>query len=91
VRIWRASCCFEINEIGLPCGTEFLDMITPQYIADLIAWGAIGARTTESAGAPRAGLRPVVPGRLQERHRRQPAHRRRRDQGGAVRRTTSCR
>jgi 3-deoxy-7-phosphoheptulonate synthase len=38
----------EINEIGVPCGTEFLDLITPQYIADLIAWGAIGARTTES-------------------------------------------
>ncbi len=39
---------WEINELGLPAGTEFLDMITPQYIADLIAWGAIGARTTES-------------------------------------------
>ena len=39
---------WEVNEIGLPAGTEFLDMITPQYIADLIAWGAIGARTTES-------------------------------------------
>jgi 3-deoxy-7-phosphoheptulonate synthase len=38
----------EINEMGMPAGTEFLDMITPQYIADLIAWGAIGARTTES-------------------------------------------
>jgi 3-deoxy-7-phosphoheptulonate synthase len=38
----------EINELGLPCGTEFLDLISPQYIADLIAWGAIGARTTES-------------------------------------------
>ncbi len=38
----------EINEIGLPCATEFLDTITPQYTADLIAWGAIGARTTES-------------------------------------------
>ncbi len=38
----------EINELGLPCGTEFLDTITPQYTADLIAWGAIGARTTES-------------------------------------------
>lgn len=37
-----------INDMGLPAGTEFLDMITPQYIADLIAWGAIGARTTES-------------------------------------------
>jgi 3-deoxy-7-phosphoheptulonate synthase len=38
----------EINELGLPCATEFLDLISPQYIADLIAWGAIGARTTES-------------------------------------------
>jgi len=37
-----------INALGLPAGTEFLDMITPQYIADLISWGAIGARTTES-------------------------------------------
>ncbi len=38
----------EINELGMPCATEFLDTITPQYTADLIAWGAIGARTTES-------------------------------------------
>jgi 3-deoxy-7-phosphoheptulonate synthase len=38
----------DINELGLPAGTEFLDMITPQYVADLISWGAIGARTTES-------------------------------------------
>jgi 3-deoxy-7-phosphoheptulonate synthase len=38
----------QLNELGLPCGTEFLDLISPQYIADLIAWGAIGARTTES-------------------------------------------
>lgn len=37
-----------INEIGLPAACEYLDMITPQYIADLVAWGAIGARTTES-------------------------------------------
>src|SRR5690606_35520878 len=37
-----------INELGVPAGSEFLDMITPQYIADLISWGAIGARTTES-------------------------------------------
>ena len=37
-----------INEMGLPAGTEMLDPITPQYIADLIAWGSIGARTTES-------------------------------------------
>lgn len=38
----------EINQIGVPASTEFLDMITPQYYADLISWGAIGARTTES-------------------------------------------
>jgi 3-deoxy-7-phosphoheptulonate synthase len=38
----------EVNELGLPAGTEFLDTITPQYTADLVAWGAIGARTTES-------------------------------------------
>ena len=38
----------EINAMGLPAGCEFLDMITPQYIADLVSWGAIGARTTES-------------------------------------------
>jgi 3-deoxy-7-phosphoheptulonate synthase len=38
----------DINQLGLPAGCEFLDMITPQYIADLVAWGAIGARTTES-------------------------------------------
>jgi 3-deoxy-7-phosphoheptulonate synthase len=39
---------WEINELGLPCATEFLDTIIPQYTADLISWGAIGARTTES-------------------------------------------
>ena len=38
----------EINEMGVPAGTEFLDAISPQYYADLISWGAIGARTTES-------------------------------------------
>jgi 3-deoxy-7-phosphoheptulonate synthase len=38
----------EVNESGLPAGCEFLDMITPQYVADLVSWGAIGARTTES-------------------------------------------
>ena len=38
----------EINELGLPAGCEYLDMITPQYIADMVSWGAIGARTTES-------------------------------------------
>ena len=38
----------DVAEIGLPAGTEFLDVISPQYIADLVSWGAIGARTTES-------------------------------------------
>ncbi len=38
----------DLANLGLPAGTEFLDTISPQYIADLIAWGAIGARTTES-------------------------------------------
>ncbi len=47
VRVAR-ELLLEINSLGLPAGCEFLDMITPQYIADLVAWGAIGARTTES-------------------------------------------
>jgi 3-deoxy-7-phosphoheptulonate synthase len=38
----------DINDLGVPAGTEFLDLITPQYVADLVSWGAIGARTTES-------------------------------------------
>ena len=37
-----------LNETGMPAGTEFLDIITPQYVNDLVSWGAIGARTTES-------------------------------------------
>lgn len=38
----------DLLDLGVPCGTEFLDTITPQFIADLVSWGAIGARTTES-------------------------------------------
>ncbi|GAB4114824.1 MAG: 3-deoxy-7-phosphoheptulonate synthase AroG [Rubrivivax sp.] len=38
----------DINRLGMPAGSEFLDVISPQYIGDLISWGAIGARTTES-------------------------------------------
>jgi len=38
----------DVNDMGVPAGTEYLDLITPQYVADLISWGAIGARTTES-------------------------------------------
>jgi 3-deoxy-7-phosphoheptulonate synthase len=40
----------DLAELGVPTGTEFLDLISPQYIADLVSWGAIGARTTESQG-----------------------------------------
>ncbi|MDT8311009.1 MAG: 3-deoxy-7-phosphoheptulonate synthase, partial [Methylophaga sp.] len=39
---------FDLAEMGVPAATEYLDLISPQYIADLVAWGAIGARTTES-------------------------------------------
>jgi 3-deoxy-7-phosphoheptulonate synthase len=42
------SLLLELNNMGMPAATEFLDLITPQYFADLISWGAIGARTTES-------------------------------------------
>jgi 3-deoxy-7-phosphoheptulonate synthase len=40
----------DINTLGVPAATEYLDLISPQYVSDLIAWGAIGARTTESQG-----------------------------------------
>jgi len=40
----------KLNDMGMPAGTEYLDLISPQYIADLVSWGAIGARTTESQG-----------------------------------------
>ncbi len=40
----------DVNNLTLPAGTEYLDLISPQYIADLVSWGAIGARTTESQG-----------------------------------------
>ncbi len=39
---------YDLNDAGVACATEYLDLITPQYVADLISWGAIGARTTES-------------------------------------------
>jgi len=40
----------DLNDLGMPAGVEYLDLISPQYIADLVGWGAIGARTTESQG-----------------------------------------
>jgi 3-deoxy-7-phosphoheptulonate synthase len=47
LRIGR-SLLLNLNHMGMPAGVEYLDMISPQYIADLVSWGAIGARTTES-------------------------------------------
>ncbi len=47
LRLARGLLC-QINALGLPAGVEYLDTISPQYISDLVAWGAIGARTTES-------------------------------------------
>jgi len=38
----------DINDMGVPAGTEYLDLVSPQYVSDLVSWGAIGARTTES-------------------------------------------
>lgn len=49
IRIAR-KLLLDVSEMGIPAGTEFLDLITPQYYADLVSWGAIGARTTESQG-----------------------------------------
>ena len=73
-----------INVAGMPAGSEFLDMITPQYIADFVSWGAIGARTTESQVHRELASGLVVSGRVQERHRRQHQDRHRRDQGRAT-------
>jgi 3-deoxy-7-phosphoheptulonate synthase len=42
------SLLLEINKLGLPVGCELLDTISPQFVSDLMTWGAIGARTTES-------------------------------------------
>lgn len=47
LRLGRSFLC-DVLDLGLPTATEFLDPITPQYVADLVCWGAIGARTTES-------------------------------------------
>jgi len=47
---WARSFVLDGADMGVPAGTEYLDLISPQYIADLVSWGAIGARTTESQG-----------------------------------------
>ncbi len=81
----------DINRLGLPAGSEFLDVISPQYIGDLIAWGAIGARTTESQVHRELASGLSAPIRLQERHRRQHPHRDRRPSRRRRADTTSCR
>ena len=58
----------DVLALGLPAGTEFLDLLTPAVHRDLISWGAIGARTTESQ-SHRQLAAVFVPGRFQERHR----------------------
>ena len=61
------------TELGVPAGCEFLDVISPQYIGDLVVLGRDRRAHHREPGAPRAGLGPVGAGRLQERHRRQRA------------------
>ncbi len=58
----------DLAEMGVPTGTEFLDMISPQYIAGLVAWGAIGARTTESQVHRQLVSGVSLPRWFQERH-----------------------
>ena len=58
----------DLNAMGVPAGTEFLDIITPQYFADLLSWGAIGAQNHRKPGASRAGLRSFLSGWIQKRH-----------------------
>ena len=61
----------DVLALGVPVGCEWLDPITPQYISDTVAWGAIGARTVESQIHRQLGVGPVDAGRVQEPHRRQ--------------------
>ena len=78
----RAQRAAAINNLGLPAGCEFLDMTTPQYIADLVTWARDRRAHHRKPDPSRAGLGPLLPGRLQERHRRQCPHRRRRREVG---------
>ena len=67
----------DLAEMGVPAGTEFLDMISPQYVAGLVSWGAIGARTTESQVHRQLGLGPLLSRGIQECHfRRRPGRHR---------------
>ena len=62
----------QVTALGLPTATEFLEPISPQYMADLVSWGAIGARTTESQIHRQLASGPLHAHRLQERDRRRP-------------------
>ena len=68
----------DVAEMGLPTATEFLDPIVPQYLADLISWVAIGARTTESQTHRQMASGLSMPVGFKKRHRRQHEDRRRR-------------
>ena len=77
------SLLLDLAEMGVPSGCEFLDTITPQYIADVVSWGAIGARTTESQvhrelasglSVP-VGFKNGTDGNIADRHRRDPGRR----------------
>ena len=60
----------ELNGLGLPCGTEFLDIISPQYFADLISWGRDWRAHHRKSITPRVGFRSFLSGGLQKRHKR---------------------
>ncbi len=80
-----------INRVGVPAGCEFLDVISPQYIGDLVSWGRDRRAHHGIPGAPRTGLGTVRPGRIQERYRRQRAHRGGCDPGRAPEAPFPCR
>ena len=79
-----AALLLDLAEMGVPAGTEFLDMMTPQYLVSLVSWGAIGARTTESQVHRQLVSGPLLSGGIQERDLRRRADRHRgRAVGGA--------
>ena len=65
----------DLAEMGVPAGTEFLDMIIPQYMAGLVSWGAISTRTHREPGTSRTGVWDLLPGRFQKRYLGQRADR----------------
>ena len=59
----------DLNAVGLTAGVEYLDMISPQYLADLVSWGSYWRADHRKPGSQRTGLGLVVPSGIQERHR----------------------